>query len=355
MSSILSSPEELAQRLNGPAPLIGLDLGTKTIGVAVSDRLRTIATPRFTIKRAKFTADAEQLLTLAADESAAGFILGLPVNMDGSQGPRVQSTHAFARNLAKLTELPILLWDERLSTAAVERVLIESDRSRAAGPNSSTRWPPPGSCKARWTGWAWSGRTQVPDLMAVFESILPIFALVIIGNIVRRTGLIPDPDWRGIELVCFWLLFPALLCITLARIDLATMPIGPLSITMLAMTAVLWVLLFALKPLLHARTGMDNAQFTSVFQAGSRFHGFIALAIVLKLFGEGPAAYVASDHGRAGAADQRGQHRGAGHVWPRADTAFVQHHPRGAQEPDHLGCGRGVVDKCFGLWPLGAA
>ncbi|MDX1717157.1 MAG: AEC family transporter [Anderseniella sp.] len=129
--------------------------------------------------------------------------------------------------------------------------------------------------------------------MAVFESILPIFALVIIGNIVRRTGLIPEPDWRGIELVCFWLLFPALLCITLARIDLATMPIGPLAITMLAMTGVLWGLLSALKPLLHARTGMDNAQFTSVFQAGSRFHGFIALAIVLKLFGEGPAAYVA--------------------------------------------------------------
>lgn len=131
MSSILSSPDELAQRLSGPAPLIGLDLGTKTIGVAVSDRLRTIATPRLTIKRTKFTADADQLLKLATDEAAVGFVLGLPVNMDGSQGPRVQSTHAFARNLAQLTDLPILLWDERLSTAAVERVLIESDRSRA--------------------------------------------------------------------------------------------------------------------------------------------------------------------------------------------------------------------------------
>jgi putative Holliday junction resolvase len=131
MSSILSSPEEFAICLSGPAALIGLDLGTRTIGVAVSDRLRTIATPRFTIKRAKFTTDAEQLLKLAADENAAGFVLGLPVNMDGSQGPRVQSTNAFARNLAKLTDLPILLWDERLSTAAVERVLLDSDRSRA--------------------------------------------------------------------------------------------------------------------------------------------------------------------------------------------------------------------------------
>ena len=131
MSSILSSPEEFAVCLSGPAALIGLDLGTRTIGVAVSDRFRTIATPRFTIKRSKFTADAEQLLKLAADENAAGFVLGLPVNMDGSQGPRVQSTNAFARNLAKLTDLPILLWDERLSTAAVERVLLDADRSRA--------------------------------------------------------------------------------------------------------------------------------------------------------------------------------------------------------------------------------
>jgi putative Holliday junction resolvase len=131
MSSILSSPEEFAICLSGPAALIGLDLGTRTIGVAVSDRLRTIATPRFTIKRAKFTTDAEQLLKLAAEENAAGFVLGLPINMDGSQGPRVQSTNAFARNLAKLTDLPILLWDERLSTAAVERVLLDSDRSRA--------------------------------------------------------------------------------------------------------------------------------------------------------------------------------------------------------------------------------
>jgi putative Holliday junction resolvase len=131
MSTILSSPEERAGTLAGPAPLIGLDLGSKTIGVAVSDRLRTIASPRETVKRSKFSADAARLLHIAQSEHAAGFVLGLPVNMDGSQGPRVQSTHAFARNLAKLTELPILLWDERLSTAAVERLLIEADRSRA--------------------------------------------------------------------------------------------------------------------------------------------------------------------------------------------------------------------------------
>jgi putative Holliday junction resolvase len=131
MTSILSSPDDLRDLLSGPACLIGLDLGSKTIGVAVSDRLRTIASPRLTIRRSKFKADAAQLLELAAAENAAGFVLGLPVNMDGTHGPRVQATHAFARNLANLTELPIALWDERLSTAAVERMLIDADRSRA--------------------------------------------------------------------------------------------------------------------------------------------------------------------------------------------------------------------------------
>lgn len=131
MTSILSSPDELREVLTGPACLIGLDLGSKTIGVAVSDRLRTIASPRLTIRRSKFRADAAQLLQIAAEENAAGFVLGLPVNMDGTHGPRVQATHAFARNLAKLTDIPIALWDERLSTVAVERILIEADRSRA--------------------------------------------------------------------------------------------------------------------------------------------------------------------------------------------------------------------------------
>lgn len=129
--------------------------------------------------------------------------------------------------------------------------------------------------------------------MAVFESILPIFALVLLGNLIRRTGIVPQKDWAGIEQICFWLLFPALLCLTLARIDLQALTLGPLAATMLSLTAILWVMLFLIKPLLHARTDMNNAQFTSVFQASSRFHGFIALAIVLKLYGEEGAAYVA--------------------------------------------------------------
>jgi len=110
--------------------LVGLDLGTKTIGVAVSDPDRRLATGVTTLARSNFTADAARVLALAAERSATGFVLGLPINMDGSEGPRAQSTRAFARNFAKLTELPIALWDERLSTAAVERELIAADVSR---------------------------------------------------------------------------------------------------------------------------------------------------------------------------------------------------------------------------------
>src|SRR5262244_2783760 len=111
--------------------LIGLDLGTKTIGVATSDPDRRLATAVETIARKTFTADADRLLALATERKAIGFVLGLPIHMDGSEGPRAQSTRAFARNLARRTALPIGLWDERLSTAAVERELIGMDVSRA--------------------------------------------------------------------------------------------------------------------------------------------------------------------------------------------------------------------------------
>jgi putative holliday junction resolvase len=121
---------EVAALLPARGALLGLDLGTKTIGVAASDPDRRLATPVETVARKRFSDDAARLFHLAAERRAAGFVLGLPINMDGSEGPRAQATRAFARNLAKLTELPIALWDERLSTAAVERVLIEADVSR---------------------------------------------------------------------------------------------------------------------------------------------------------------------------------------------------------------------------------
>jgi len=122
---------EAASLLPARGALIGLDLGTKTIGVATSDPDRRLATAVETIARKTFSADAKRLLALAAERKAIGFVLGLPINMDGSEGPRAQSARAFARNLAKLTEVPIALWDERLSTAAVERALIAADASRA--------------------------------------------------------------------------------------------------------------------------------------------------------------------------------------------------------------------------------
>ena len=121
---------EAAEHLGRRGALIGLDLGTKTIGVAASDPDRRLATGVETIARKNFSVDAARLLALADERRAVGIVLGLPINMDGSEGPRAQSTRAFALNLARLTERPIALWDERRSTAAVERQLIAADMSR---------------------------------------------------------------------------------------------------------------------------------------------------------------------------------------------------------------------------------
>ncbi len=130
MGEIHEGIEQFAQATGAMSALAGLDLGTKTIGVAVSDVMQSVATPLETIRRTKFTADAEALLAICAKRQIGGLVLGLPLNMDGSDGPRVQSTQAFARNLSRLTELPIVFWDERLSTVAAERALLEADTSR---------------------------------------------------------------------------------------------------------------------------------------------------------------------------------------------------------------------------------
>ena len=125
-----TSIEDLAVRLPIGSRLVGLDLGTKTIGIALSDLGFRIATPFHTIRRTKFGKDAEELLALCDREKVGGLILGLPINMNGTEGPRAQATRAFVRSLASLTDLPIALWDERLSTAAAERAMIEADLSR---------------------------------------------------------------------------------------------------------------------------------------------------------------------------------------------------------------------------------
>ena len=127
---ICDSAETFAAALPRMGAVCGLDLGTVTIGVAVSDSFRSIATPLETIRRKKFTLDADALLRILSARDIKGIVLGLPINMDGSEGPRAQSTRAFARNLERLTPLPIAFWDERLSTVAAERALLEADTSR---------------------------------------------------------------------------------------------------------------------------------------------------------------------------------------------------------------------------------
>ncbi|WP_343079407.1 Holliday junction resolvase RuvX [Ostreiculturibacter nitratireducens] len=127
---IHETPEEFAAALPPGRAIAGLDLGEKTIGVAVSDRMLSVATPLETIRRKKFTLDAERLLEIARAREIGGIVLGLPRNMDGTEGPRCQSTRAFARNLSRLTDIPIGFWDERLSTVAAERALLEADTSR---------------------------------------------------------------------------------------------------------------------------------------------------------------------------------------------------------------------------------
>ncbi|WP_299635940.1 Holliday junction resolvase RuvX [uncultured Ruegeria sp.] len=122
--------EEFAAALQPMSALMGLDLGEKTIGVAVSDRMRGVASPLETVRRKKFTLDSSRLIEIVTDREIGGILLGLPKNMDGSEGPRCQSTRAFARNLSRLTDLPIGFWDERLSTVAAEKALLEADTTR---------------------------------------------------------------------------------------------------------------------------------------------------------------------------------------------------------------------------------
>lgn len=123
--------EALVEELPKSARLLGIDLGEKTIGLALSDVGRSIATPLETIRRTKFTPDAERIRTLASRFEVGGIVMGLPLNMDGSEGPRAQATRSFVRNLKALLGLPVVFWDERLSTAAVTRTLLDADASRA--------------------------------------------------------------------------------------------------------------------------------------------------------------------------------------------------------------------------------
>ncbi len=127
----IRNPTDLAAGLAKGARLLGFDVGDKTIGLALSDPTLAIATPLETLRRGKFAADAAKLQAIVAKHGVGGLVLGLPVNMDGSEGPRAQSVRAFAHNLLAKIDLPLAFWDERLSTAAVTRGMIEADLSRA--------------------------------------------------------------------------------------------------------------------------------------------------------------------------------------------------------------------------------
>jgi putative Holliday junction resolvase len=128
---IVENPAALKAALGRNQRLLGLDLGEKTVGLALSDPGLSVASPITTIRRTKFTADAKELLRIVAERQVGGLVIGLPLNMDGSEGPRCQSVRQFAVNLSKLQDLPVLFWDERLSTVAVERNMIDADMSRA--------------------------------------------------------------------------------------------------------------------------------------------------------------------------------------------------------------------------------
>lgn len=129
-SVIVKTPAELAESLKTAERLLGLDLGEKTIGLALSDVMRMIASPLVTLERTKFAADAATLSSLIDKNRVGGLVVGLPLNMNGTEGPSAQSARAFARNFAARRPIPILLWDERLSTTAVTRTLLEADMSR---------------------------------------------------------------------------------------------------------------------------------------------------------------------------------------------------------------------------------
>ncbi len=131
MSDNVQTLSELCEGLKRNQRLMGLDLGSKTIGLSLSDVTLTVASPLETIRRTKFSADVTRLLELAAKHEIGGFVIGLPINMDGTEGPAAQSARAFARNLNKLTPIPLAFWDERMSTAAVTRTLLEADATRA--------------------------------------------------------------------------------------------------------------------------------------------------------------------------------------------------------------------------------
>ena len=236
------------------------------------------------ILRKAFKADAARLLALAAERSATGFVLGLPINMDGSEGPRAQSTRAFARNLAGLTELPIGLWDERLSTAAVERELIGMDVSRAKRAEVIDEHAAIFILQGALDRLQDAARRPLA-MSVVVAALLPVFLLIVLGFILRRSLMRLETQWNGLERLTYFVLFPTLLIQTLVKADLSKVPVagvgGALFLSALAMS----LLCLALRPL-FSRLAIDGPAFTSIFQGATRWQTYVALAVCGNLFGE---------------------------------------------------------------------
>ena len=263
--------------------LIGLDLGTKTIGVAVSDPDRRLATGVETIHRKAFKADAARLLAISGERNAVGFVLGLPINMDGSEGPRAQSTRAFARNFSNLTGLAIALWDERLSTAAVERELIGMDVSRARRAEVIDEHAAMFILQGALDRLATAARGPL-RMAVVISALLPVFLLIVLGFILKRSLMRLDTQWHGLERLTYYVLFPTLLIQTLVKADLSSVPVagvgGALMLSALAMS----LLCLALRPV-FSRWNIDGPAFTSIFQGATRWQTYVALAVSSNLFG----------------------------------------------------------------------
>ena len=172
------------------------------------------------IQRKAFKADAARLLAIAGERNAVGFVLGLPINMDGSEGPRAQSTRAFARNLASLTDLPIGLWDERLSTAAVERELIGMDVSRAKRAEVIDEHAAIFILQGALDRLARAARRAL-TMAVVIAALLPVFLLIVLGFILKRSLMRLDTQWHGLERLTYYVLFPMLLIQTLVKADLS--------------------------------------------------------------------------------------------------------------------------------------
>jgi malonate transporter and related proteins len=268
--------KEALQSVPADKRLMGLDLGSKTIGVATSDRTRMIATPIETIERKKFTQDAERLIEIATRENIGLIVLGLPVNMDGSEGPRCQSTRAFARNFATA----LIHSDRLLGRAPV-------DRRRGAHAD-------PGRCLARQARSGHrqarrrmdpAGRTGFAPMTTIFLALLPVFIVILIGFALRRFNIIRDEQWLALDQLCYFVLFPAIIFKEIAAADFSSVPVLEMALAMIMAVLAMFALLLIFHKPIMAALRIDGPQFTSVVQGAARWHTFIAFAIIPLQFG----------------------------------------------------------------------